>query len=215
VKEGDIVKRDFEADFVTFPHQRKLDFEGTNQGIIYGTDANGTNIIISDSYELLGTSYATDHPIIGYIDGFVSYDMWVTSEKSNGSISYNSSGVLDLSFTMPTAFNFSLQSNGMQDLSFSFSEDYTYYSSAWTYTQDSENIGWYAKAPAGVSIKGLSVPDEIAAKYPQIDVSKFKYAGIGFTKVTEGGGSYLENILDATATSDHKTQKQYSYSPKL
>ncbi|AYB32529.1 hypothetical protein D4L85_18965 [Chryseolinea soli] len=214
VKNGDVVMRDFDADFVAFPHQRKLDFTGTNHGIIYGIDADGNYLTILDTYQLLGTTYKTDQPVIGYIDGFVSYDMTVSSDKSNGQISYQSIGALDLSFTMPTAFNFSLQSNGMRDLSFSFSEDYTYYMSAWAYTQDSENIRWYFEAPPGVSVKGMSLPSEIAAKYPQIDVSKFKHTSIGFTKIIEGG-SYLENILGATAVSDPKTLKKYTYSPKL
>ncbi|HEY5744846.1 MAG TPA: hypothetical protein VIU12_02110 [Chryseolinea sp.] len=214
VKDGDVVTRDFDADFVDFPHQRKLDFTGTNHGVVYGVNADGSYLVVLDTYQLLRTTYKTDQPVIGYIDGFDSYDMTVTSEKSNGSISYQNSGALDLSFTMPKAFNFSLQSKGMRDLSFSFSEDYTYYSSIWSYTQDSEYIKWYFHGPAGVSVKGMSLPSEIAAKYPQINMSKFTHADISFTKIVEGG-SYLESMLGATVTNDRKTRKEYSYRPNL
>lgn len=211
VKNGDVVTRDFDADFATFPHQRKLDFSGKNRGFVYGVDADGGYRSVLDTYLLSGI-YKTDQPILGYIDGFDSYDMTVISDKSNGSISYHNTGEPDLTFTMPNAFSFSLRSNGMQDLSFNFSEDYTYYYSIWTYTQDSESIKWFFYGPAGVSVKGMSMPSEIAAKYPQVNVSKFTHASIDFIKIVEGG-SYLESILGAT--SDHKTRKEYSYQPNL
>lgn len=60
----------------------------------------------------------------------------------------------------------------------------------------------------------MSLPSEIAAKYPQINMSKFKHSSIGFNKIIEGG-SYLENILGATPAGDYKNRKQYSYAPNL
>ena len=211
VKDGDIIKRDFQADFVPFPHQRKLDFEGTNSATLFGTNANA-NLLVLNTFQLAGTAYATDQPVIGYIDDFASYYLIVTNTKANGSVMYLNKGVIDLSFTMPT-FTFSLQSSGIQDLSFSFSEDYTYYFSSWAYTQDTEGIRWYVSAPAGVSTKGLSVPNEIAAKYSQIDVSKFLHSSINFTKIVEGA-SYPMSMPGMTTTSDDKTQKLYTFSPK-
>lgn len=212
VKDGDIIKRDFQADFVPFPHQRKLDFEGTNSATLFGADANA-NVLVLNSYQLAGTPYATDQPVIGYIDDIVSYDLIVTNTKANGSVMYLSNGAIDLSFTMPT-FTFSLHNTDIQNLSFSFSEDYTYCYSGWAYTQDSENIRWNVSAPTGVTVKGLSVPNEIAAKYSQIDMSKFKHSSINFIKIVEGA-SYPASMPGMTTTSDDKNQKLYTFSPKL
>jgi len=212
VKDGDVIKRDFQADFVAFPHQRKLDFEGTNSATLFGATANA-NFLVLNTYQLAGTAYATDQPVIGYIDDFVSYDLIVTNTKANGSVMYLNNGAIDLSFTMPT-FAFSLNNNSLQNLSFNLSEDYTYYYSGWAYTQDSENIRWNVTAPTGVTLKGLSIPQEIATKYSQIDVSKFKHSSINFTKIVEGA-SYPAGMPGVTTTSDDKTQKLYTYSPKL
>lgn len=211
VKDGDIIKRDFETDFIPFPHQRKLDFEGGMDFLVYGTDANSATVPILVRSQFSGTSDAYK-PTIGYVDGFVSYWILVLNSQSNGTVSYQSDGEPDLSFTMPT-FKFSLHSNGMQDLSFSFSEDYSYYHTSWDYLQGAENIRWVFNAPAGEPVKGLSIPNEIKVKYPQIDQSKFMHSSIGFTKIE--GSSYLEFIPGSTMGGDQKNWKTYSYSPKL
>ncbi|SHH64205.1 hypothetical protein SAMN04488109_4781 [Chryseolinea serpens] len=211
VKDGDIIKRDFDTDFVALPHQRTLDFEGVNTATLSSSDGK-SNFSILDTYSLMGTAYATDHPVIGYLDGFASNLLVVTNTKANGRVSYRNDGEIDFSFTMPT-FTFSLQSNGIRDLAFSFSEDHNYYFSNWDYTQDTEWIRWYFSAPAGVSTKSLSVPHEIAAKYSQIDVSKFVLLSINFTKIIEGA-SYPQD-MPGMKTSDDKTRKQYTFSPKL
>jgi len=213
VKNGDVIKRDFDVDFLPFPHQRKLDFEGQTYAYLYGLDAKSNYVAVLGTSQLAGTPYE-QQPVIGYLDGFASYEMKISNKKSNGTVVYQTSGEPDLSFAMP-AFTFALNSNGMRDLSFTFSEDYTWYFSTWSYyTDEMDYVSWTFNAPAGTLVKGLAVPDEIAAKYPEIDLSKFEHTGISFTKITEGG-SYLESVLGATVVGDHKTVKKYTYTPDL
>lgn len=211
VNDGDIIKRDFDADFVPFPHQRTLDFDGENIATLSSSDGKA-NFTILNTYSLMGSGYATDHPVIGYLDGFAKNHLVVTNTKANGQVSYQNDGEIDFSFTIPT-FTFSLQSNGIRDLSFNFSEAYTYYFSIWDYMQDTERIRWYFRAPAGVSTKSLSIPNEITAKYSQLDVNKFVHLSITFTKIIEGA-SYPQDMPGMT-TSDNKTKKLYTFSPKL
>ncbi|HEY5746529.1 MAG TPA: hypothetical protein VIU12_10660 [Chryseolinea sp.] len=207
LKDGDVVDRDFTADFEAFPHQVKLDFEGSNTAYVYARSAGQATYLKLIDTNQLGIR-RTDHPVIGYIDGFDVYQTWVQNMKPGGSVTYFKTGAPTLSFTMPS-FTFSLTSREIQNLSFDFSEDYTYYSSLWYYT----GTWWGITAPPGTTVTQFSIPTEIATKYPDIDASKFKFSGVHFTKVLDGG-SYLDAVQGSLAQPP-ANQEYYIFTPEF
>ena len=207
VKSNDIIERDYVTDFIPYPHQFKLDFAGRNSAIIRGHDAK-----TSRDMTLLETStYSTgDHPVIGYLDGFDSYDMWVANTQANGqSTTYHQKGAIDFSFDMPT-YTFSQTNSDFQNFSFNFSHHYTYHTASWQHVAGTEYTWWNINAPSGYAVKGLSIPSEITAKYPQLDVNKLVHTSLTFTEIIKGR-SYEELVPGATIANSEGTVEEYVY----
>jgi len=210
VEEGSVIERDYETDFIPFPHQYKLDFEGFNSAYITGLDpANSLR------QTLLNTDWLynpTGHPVIGYIDGFDVYETLVVNSQVNGqgNITHHTiGGAPDFSFSMPT-YTFSLNKKDMNNFSFNFSEDYTYLSILWLNVTPTVSTVWMVYAPPGQPITGLTIPNEIKTKYPQIDPAKLTYVATHFTRVIEGP-TYLEMVPGMSRKS--ATLEEYLYSP--
>lgn len=181
VKDGDKITRDYETDFTPFQHQITLDFDGITSAYVLAQNARGKNYsLIRNPNETPGVK-----PVIGYVDGFDSYRTTIRNAQTNGVVTYEKSGTFNLSPTIP-AFTFSKISDDFQDYAFNFSQDYTYYAVAWGYSDGADYFSWNKTALAGTTVKQLSIPKEIAAKYPTPDASKFKFYGVGFTKVLQG-----------------------------
>ncbi|AYB32502.1 hypothetical protein [Chryseolinea soli] len=204
LKDGDVVSRDFQTDFMPYPHQLFLDFGGTSSGYVKARNAAGKSYFMSDSYFSTGAT-----PVIGFIDGFASYQMYIDNTKPNGTVSYYKSGPFNLSPTIPT-FNFSISKKDFLDYAFDFSQDYTTYGVTWSYSDGLEYTWWSVSAPAGTTLTKLNIPDEIAAKYPKLDESKFGKISIGFTKVLQGK---LRLMPGAPENSDDV--ETYSYQPNF
>ncbi|AYB32522.1 hypothetical protein [Chryseolinea soli] len=209
VVDGDVFELDFATDFVPVPHQFQLDFDGKNMGWIMGTDATRKRYWeIINTARLAGTGYSTDHPILGYIDGFDAYLMSVSNSGANGSVYYSKQGTINSSPAIPS-FIFSLANGDMQALSFNFSEDYTYYRASWS---DGLHASWVIHAPKGVAVQSLTaLPAELAAKFPNLDLKKLSFKGISFTKVVEGK-TYLETV-PGLSPGDPPTFEHYIYTP--
>lgn len=210
VKTGDVIERDFSTDFMPYPHQLKLDFPGRNTAVILGYDAKKSrNVIMMNTF---GFSHP-DHPTIGYLDGFDSYDMTVTNEQENGwSTSYRQKGAIDFSFDMPS-YTFTLGNNDIQNFSFNFSRNYAYYSAVWQHIVTKEYTWWTVNAPPGYAVKGLSIPPEIIAKYPQLDMDKLVYSSLSLTEVIKGR-SYQEFAQSGLDAYLDKTSEVYVYRVK-
>jgi hypothetical protein len=209
VKSNDVIERDYMTDFAPYPHQLQLNFPGQNTATIEGYDAKKSlNITLMD------TSWPNqaDHPVIGYLDGFDSYDMTVTNVHASGSTTYHQKGAIDFAFDMPT-FTFSLADNTLQNFSFNFSHDYTYHTARWQHFAGMEYTWWTVNAPPGYTVKGLSIPSEIMAKYPQLDMSKLEYGSLSFTEVIKGQ-SYLEFVQGGFNTNSDVTAEEYVYRVK-
>lgn len=209
VKSNDVVEHDFITDFVPYPHQFQLNFPGKNSAVIRGYDAKKSlSMILMDT----NWPYNFDHPVIGYLDGYDSYDMMVTNVKDNGSITYHQKGAIDFSFDMPT-FTFSLTNNDIRNFAFNFSRDYTYSSAIWLHTEAKEYTWWTVSAPPGYAVKGLSIPPELLAKYPQLDMDELKYATMSFTDIIKGK-PYAERIQGGFVTSSGDADEAYVYTVK-
>jgi hypothetical protein len=209
VEEGSIIERDYETDFLPFPHQYKLDFEGFNNAYIVGLDPANTRQTLLNTEWLINPS---GHPVIGYIDGFNVYDTQVVNSQVNGQgiiIHHTLGGPPDFSFSMPT-FTFSLSKNDMNNFSFNFSEDYTYLSIRWLKETPTVSTYWTVYAPPGQPITGLIIPTEIKTKYPQIDPAQLTYRATHFTRIVEGP-TYLEKVPGMPRQSG--ALEEYLYSP--
>jgi hypothetical protein len=207
-KANDVVQRDFNTDFTPYPHQVKLNFEGKNLATVSGYDAKKSRMIsLMDTYWLS----PSDHPTIGYLDGYDFYQLWVMNSKPNGSTNYYQKGAIDFSFEIPT-YTFSLTNSDMQNFSFNFSHAYTYRSINWQYTNGTEYTWWTVNAASGQSVKGLSIPPEIAAKYPQLDMNKFTYSYISFNENLKGP-SYLDFMPGVADPGARIASEGYVYSP--
>ncbi|AYB32524.1 hypothetical protein [Chryseolinea soli] len=211
VKAGDQIYRNFATDFIPFPHQVALNFEGRNHAIIEGVDTDNNKVITLLDTDVPGSlGRPGDHPVIGYLDGFDSYEMTVTNTKANGMVIYNRGGTFNPSFSIPT-FTFSIDKSDMQDYAFNFSENYSYYNAIWEYDEVPEYTWWSVNAPSGTTVKGLTVPDEIAVRYPKIKMSNFKYSLVRFTKAVSGR-PYLETVPGMTGDKS-QTWESYTYQP--
>jgi hypothetical protein len=210
VKSNDVIERDFMTDFTPYPHQFQLNFPGQNSALIQGYDAKKSlNITLMDTS---APNNLSDHPVIGYLDGFDSYDMTVTNVHENGSTTYHQKGAIDFSFDMPT-YTFSLSDNTLQNFSFNFSHDYTYHTALWSHVAGKEYTWWTVNAPSGYAVKGLSIPSEIMAKYPRLDMNNLDYASLNFTEVIKGR-SYEEFLPGATVANADGAVEDYVYRMK-
>jgi hypothetical protein len=206
VKSNDVIERDYMTDFTPYPHQLQLNFPGINTATIQGYDAKKSLAIT-----LMDTAWPNqgDHPVIGYLDGYDSYDMTVTNTQEDGAVTYHQKGAIDFTFDMPT-FNFSLTNNDIQNFSFDFSHDYTYHTAVWQHFEGMEYTAWTVNAPPGYAVKGLSIPSEILAKYPQLDMSKLAYGSLKFTEVIKGQ-SYEEFVRGGFNMNADATAEGYVY----
>jgi len=209
VKSDDVIERDYLTDFMPYPHQVQLNFPGKNSAIIRGYDAKK-----SLDFTLMDTGWLnlSDHPVIGYLDGFDTYDMTVINVHANGSTTYHQKGAIDLSFDMPT-FTASLSNTDIQNFSFEFSRDYTYRTALWTNVVGKEYTWWTVNAPPGYAVKGLSIPSELVAKYPKLDMSKLVYGSLNFTDVIKGR-SYEEFAQGVFDINSDDTSEEYVYRVK-
>lgn len=212
VRAGDEIYRNFATDFTPFPHQLTLNFEGKNDALIKGVDKDNNKVItLLDTDVLSGNGgQPGDHPVIGYLDDFDSYETTVTNTKANGLVIYNRVGTFNPSFSIPT-FTFSINKSDLQDYSFNFSENYSYYNAIWEYDEAPEYTWWSINAPSGTTVKGLTVPDEIAVRYPKIKMSNFKYSLVRFTKAVSGR-PYLETVPGMVGDRS-QTWESYTYRP--
>jgi hypothetical protein len=211
VSDGDEVSRDFANDFTPLEHQMTLNFEGKNTARVTASNsATDEAFYIMDTY-FIPKAYASDHPVIGAVDGFNVFYTTVTNTKANGQVVYEKAGAFNTAFTIPT-FTFSLVKSDIQDYAFTFSQDYTYHMAEWSYIASSSYIWWDVHAPTGTTVKGLTVPADIVAKYPAIDMSKFAFNYASFTQVIEGW-SFLETVPGTTRTW-HPVYEMYTYYPK-
>jgi len=206
VKSNDIIERDYLTDFIPYPHQLQLNFPGHNSAIIHGYNSNKTLDMI-----LMDASWPSpgDHPVIGYLDGFDSYDMVVNNVQENGSTTYHQKGAIDFSFEMPT-FTISLADNSLRNFSFNFSRDYTYRTAFWAHIAGLEYTWWTVYAPPGYAVKGLSIPSEILAKYPQLDMNNLTYGSLSFTQVVKGP-SYQEFVQGGFNSNAVDVAEEYVY----
>jgi hypothetical protein len=202
VKDGDILELDINKNFTPFEHQRKLDFKGySNNGWVLGAylDDNRDPELpfhLIDSYRLSGTKDETDQPVIGYIDGFDIYHMFVSNSQPSGHVSYNMQGKIAdsfASFTMPT-FTYRTVNTDLRHFTFQFSEEFTYYSAYFNSESAVASMAWSIHAPKGIEVNIGDVPAEILTAYPMVQPEAFEYSGCSLTKVISGG-SYRQNIL--------------------
>ena len=211
VNSYDVIARDYVKDFLPYQHQAKLNFDGTNLAQIVGRSASRPfPLTVYGSWIALD-----DHPVIGYMDGFDNYDMTVTNIKENGKTTYYQSGAdLDFTFDIPS-YTFSLNDDDLENFSFDFSADYTYYTSVWKRLDDQERANtWTVHAPAGHSVKGLSIPSRIAALYAPLNLNEFTYSYTTFTKMIKGW-SYLDLVPGARTKEPNGTLDEgYVYAPK-
>ena len=196
VKEGDFLELDMNKNFTPFEHQRKLDFKGySNNGWVLGgyLDDNrkfpGLQFHLIDSYRLSGTKDETDQPVIGYIDGFDTYSMYVSNFQPSGYVSYYKQGQIEdtfASFTMPT-FTYRALNTDLRHFTFQFSEDFTYYSAYFNSESAIASMTWSIHAPKGKKVIIGKVPSQILAAYPMIRTEAFEYSNCSLTKVITGG----------------------------
>ncbi|AYB31289.1 hypothetical protein [Chryseolinea soli] len=176
-QENVLVMQDF-SDFTEYPKLIHLDFPGVNSGYI-----TAYNDDLSDPYPLCDTRRseldAPDHPVLGYMDGFHRYEMFVKNVTASGTVQYNRSGsVVNTDFTMPT-YSFTAKSKALNDFAFDFSLDYTYFYAGWEYETGDNKVIWFVYSLADFAVAS-SFPSEIVAKYPQLDFSKLKYSSCNF-----------------------------------
>src|SRR5688572_3620924 len=203
VKDGDFLELDMNQNFKPFEHQRKLDFKGySNSGWVLGAylDDNrkfpGFHFNLIDSYRLNGTKDETDQPVIGYIDGFDTYRMYVSNFQPSGYVSYWKQGQIEdtfASFDMPT-FTYRTLNTDLRHFAFQFSEEFTYYAAYFSSESAIATMDWAIHAPQGKKVKIGNIPNEILAAYPMIRPEAFEYSGCSLTKVITGD-SYKESIL--------------------
>ncbi|SHH64107.1 hypothetical protein SAMN04488109_4776 [Chryseolinea serpens] len=208
VNAGDVVARDFESDFVPFPHTFQLNFEGSNKAEVTGVNSKKTRITLLSTW-LWNLS---THPVIGYLDGFDSYELLVMNLNTNGATVYKKNGTIDPSFKIP-AFTFSLTNRSVQDFAFNFSEPYTYHQITWAVPAGTEGAWWRLNVPSGQRVGGLVIPAEIAAKYSHLNVDKLQYSYMQFYQFVSGR-SYPEGMPGMAVTDAETALEYYVYTPK-
>ncbi|MGC3946434.1 MAG: hypothetical protein QM762_18250 [Chryseolinea sp.] len=219
VKDGDYLELDMNKDFSPFEHQRRLDFKGQNTGVVLGAylDTNGNlkssyfNLIASD--QLKETKDQTDQPVIGYIDGFDIYDLYVTHSNPSGYTTYRKRGDIKPSFSsfIIPAFNYKILSNDLREFHFEFSEDFSYSTASFTHESSKLHLGWSIHAPQGTVVNITNVPREILDAYPMIWLDRLTYKGCTLTKII-AGDTYRESIL-RTANDPAREVEYYTFSP--
>jgi len=209
VKQSDVINLDFTKDFATMPHLTQLNFPGMNKATIDGLKAStGKTYRLMDTH-LLTNASDSYQPTIGYIDGFDSYQTMIWNRRANGIVLYSKVGTVNIPASLPT-FTFSAIKSDLRDFAFNFSEDYTYYIASWKYTSAYQTTFWSVIGPPNTTAKGLALPDEITAKYPDIDMSKAVYFGVNYAKILSGG-SYAELMTGGIGEWD--PQESIVYSP--
>lgn len=219
VKDGDFLELDMNQNFTPFEHQRKLDFKGySNSGWVLGAYLDDNRKFpelyfrLIDSYRLTGTKDETDQPVIGYIDGFDTYQMYVSNFQPSGYVSYYKQGQIEdtfASFTMPT-FTYRTLNSNLRHFVFQFSEEFTYYAAYFSSESAIATMTWAIHAPQGKEVNIGNVPNEILGAYPMIRPEAFKYSGCSITKVITGD-SYRESILSLEQLSPEF--EYYTFSP--
>jgi len=220
VKDGDFLELDMNNNFTPFEHQRKLDFKGySNDGWVLGAylDDNrkfpALHFHLIDSYRLRGTKDETDQPVIGYLNGFDTYLLYVSNFQPSGYVSYWKQGQIEdtfASFTMPT-FTYRTLNADLSHFTFQFSEDFTYYSAYFNSESAIASMTWSIHAPKGKKVIIGKVPSQILAAYPMIQPETFEYNNCSLTKVITGK-SYSESIL-RVGDDLYPEFEYYSFSP--
>ena len=208
----DIVEKDFAA-FDAYPNQIKLDYPGVTSGSIVGYYAgNLTPYFLSNSSQLDQTTFKTNTPTLGYLDGFDYYQTYAFNQNDGGTVSYYKTGSVNTSIAIP-AFTFSLTNGDIKNFSFNFSEEYTYFDAQWQYQEDANWVHWNIESEPGQNLGVTSIPPEIRSLYPQLDFSKLEYFGCTFTKFLDG-----RKYRDAVPLLSNQTPDEveyYNFNPTL
>lgn len=201
----DLVEKDY-AVFDAYPKQIKLDYPGITSGSITGYYAgNTTPYFFSNSSQLDQTTFKTNTPTLGYLDGFDRYQTYVFNQNDAGTVSYYKTGSVNTSIAIPV-FTFSLTNDDIKNFSFNFSEDYTYFDAQWQYVQESNWVHWNIESEPGQFSGVTSIPTEIRSLYPQLDFSKLEYFGCTLTNFLDG-----REYHDAVPYAKNQTPDQVEY----
>jgi len=206
----DIVEKDFTA-FDAYPEQIKLDYPGVTSGSIVGYyPSNSTPYFFSNSSQLDQTTFKTNTPTLGYLDGFDHYQTYVFNQNDAGTVSYYKTGSVNTSIAIP-AFTFSLTNGDIKNFAFNFSEEYTYFDAQWQYLEDTNWIHWNIESEPGQFSGVTSIPTEIRSLYPQLDFNKLEYFGCTLIKFLDGR-KYQDAVpLTTSQTPDHS--EYYNFNP--
>jgi len=201
----DVVARDY-ATFDAFPKQIKLDYPGVTSGSMVGYYAGSTTpYFFSNSTQLDLTTFKTDAPTLGYLEGFDHYQTYVFNQNDAGTVSYYKTGSVNTSIAIP-AFTFSLTNGDIKNFAFNFSEEYTYFDAQWQYQEDVNWVHWNIESEPGQFSGVTSIPTEIRSLYPQLDFSKLEYFGCTLTKFLDG-----RNYFDAVPRTSNQTPDHVEY----
>ena len=208
---GDEVKRDFLTDFYPFPHQLNLDFEGANSGNVFGyytgkRSGPGGFLLVDN---ILEPTY-TPTPVLGYIEGFDSYNTTVTNLKDNGTVTYHKNGSLVVNLTIPT-FTFSLIKNDKDGLDFNFSEDYDFLTSTWSYKVGLERANCEITVQKGAVVKGPVIPKEIQTFYPDLPLNNLSPSSIELFQNIQG--YTYQDLLSEAFGNPRGASEYYIFAP--
>jgi hypothetical protein len=206
----DVVQRDFAA-FDAYPKQIKLDYPGLTSGSIVGYYAGSpTPYFLSNSSQLDLTTFKTNAPTLGYLEGFDHYQTYVLNQNDAGSVSYYKTGSVNTSIAIP-AFTFSLTNGDIKNFSFNFSEEYTYFDAQWQYQEDTNWIHWNIESEPGQFSGVTSIPAEIRSLYPQLDFSKLEYFGCTLIKFLDG--RKYHDAVPYTTNQTPTSSELYNFNP--
>ncbi|HEY5751363.1 MAG TPA: hypothetical protein VIU12_35115 [Chryseolinea sp.] len=208
----DIAEKDFAA-FDAFPKQLKLDYPGVTSGYIVGYYAGkATPYYFNNSAQLDQTTFQTNTPTLGYLEGFDRYQTYVFNQNDAGTVSYYKTGSVNTSIAIP-AFTFSLTNGDIKNFSFNFSEAYTYFDAQWQYQEDTNWVHWNIESEPGQISGVTSIPAEIRSLYPQLDFSKLEYFGCTFTKFLDG--RKYRDAVPLTTNQAPTSLELYNFNPTL
>jgi hypothetical protein len=198
VSANQVVEADFSS-FSTYPFTIQVPEEDNLNYLLSGYDS---------AWEYYGTAFSSHQwfngsaspAVMGYLPGYSGYYTVVKSVLPVDhyvAVSYTKRGTIpDASKLELPSFAYSIINASVKSPQFSIDRGYDYMHATWGYSPvGSTQVFCHIYTPPNFHPKLTTLPSEILAKYPQLDLDKLIFASCDFTEYLNGY-TYEQTIID-------------------
>jgi len=137
-------------------------------------------------------------PVMGYVEGFDTYDVYVSSGpvlccEPHERVTYHKLGSSVPSTIILPDYTLMLQNGNMFNLRYTLEGSYSYKFIFGSVEEENNTLWWFVNAPEGTDFVTPRIPDEILAQYPYLKQDQLPIRAARFSESL--GGSTYEDFI--------------------